>query len=85
MRDPFAWSIPLGRLFGIQIKIHLLFPIFALGTVLRATTYTPQANYPAGIWIDVTVLMLILAVSTLAHEFGHCFAARAVNGDASEV
>src|SRR5262249_22702155 len=28
---------------------------------------------------------LILAVSTLLHEFGHCFAARAVNGDASEV
>jgi Zn-dependent protease len=84
MRDPFSWSFPLGRLFGIQIKVHILFPIIALGLILRATTYTPPLYY-ANIWVDVCVLMAILAVSVLLHEFGHCFAARAVNGEATEV
>ena len=23
MRDPFTWSFPIGRLFGITIRIHL--------------------------------------------------------------
>ena len=29
MRDPFFWSIPLGRVFGINIRVHLLFPVVA--------------------------------------------------------
>src|SRR5438067_572005 len=26
MNDPFAWSFPFGRLFGINLRIHVLFP-----------------------------------------------------------
>src|SRR5207248_2419203 len=40
---------------------------------------------PEGAWIDAAIFMLILFVSVLLHEFGHCFAARSVGGDAQEV
>src|SRR5262249_26318912 len=38
-----------------------------------------------GLWIDATLLVTFLFGSVLLHEFGHCFAARSVNGDASEI
>jgi stage IV sporulation protein FB len=95
MHDPFAWSFPLGRLFGITVRIHWLFPFVALGWILHAAFYPSQAvvgaggtvdfKVPESAWIDACILMLILFVSVLLHEFGHCFAARAVNGDAQEV
>ena len=87
MHDPFAWSFPLGRLFGITVRVHWLFPFVALGvdSAHRPLQASPEARFPEGLWIDATILMGILFVSVLLHEFGHCFAARAVNGDAQEV
>jgi stage IV sporulation protein FB len=86
MQDPFAWSFPLGRLFGITVRIHWLFPFVALGLILHtALGKNEGVVYPDGAWIDVSILLGILVVSVLLHEFGHCFAARAVHGDASEV
>jgi Zn-dependent protease len=87
MHDPFAWSIPAGRLFGINVRIHWLFPFVALGWILHMAFYKPYKDYPIpeGIWLDACILMGILFVSVLLHEFGHCFAARAVHGDAQEV
>jgi Zn-dependent protease len=83
MRDPFTWSVPFGRLFGITIRIHLLFPFVAVALILR-TAYHKEP-LPEGAWIDATMVMALLFLSVLAHEFGHCFGARWVNGDASEV
>jgi Zn-dependent protease len=86
MHDPFAWSFPLGRLFGITIRIHWLFPFIALGFILHAAFGKENGQrFPPGLWVDATILMFILFFSVLLHEFGHCFAARAVNGDAQEV
>ena len=39
----------------------------------------------SGIWVDACVVMAILFVSVLLHEFGHCAGARLVDGDAEEV
>ena len=83
MRDPFAWSVPLGRLFGIQIKVHLLFPLVVLAMIWRAAYDKPA--HPDGAWVDAALVMALLFVSVLLHEFGHCFAARALDGDAQEV
>src|ERR1051326_6581291 len=80
MRDALAWSFPLGRLFGINIRVHWLFPVVAAGLVLRAGYYLPGTA-----WQDVLWLQVILFVSVLLHEFGHCFAARYVEGDAKEI
>jgi len=82
MRDPFSWSIPTVRLFGIHVRVHLLFPLVAVGLILRAA-YAKDAV--SGGWIDASILMGLLFLSVLLHEFGHCFGARWVGGDASEV
>lgn len=85
MRD---WSIPLGRLFGIPIRVHWLYPLVVIGLVGRVYYGKDSSGggyYPNGAWIDVCMLTAIAFVSVLLHEFGHCFAARSVDGDAQEV
>lgn len=83
MRDPFSWSFSVGRLFGITVRIHVLFPLVCLGLILRTTASNQML--PPGTWIDATVVMVLLFLIVLVHEFGHCFAARRVGGEASEV
>jgi Zn-dependent protease len=85
MSDPRSWAFPLGRLFGITIKIHWLFPVMAIALVLRAAYGPKNEPQPDGAWIDAALIVTFLFISVLFHEFGHCFAARWVNGDASEV
>lgn len=82
MRDPFFWSIPLGRIFGISVRVHVLFPVVALAMILRVAF---MKHVVQGSWIDVAVLTGLFFVSVLCHEFGHCFAARWVDGDATEI
>jgi Zn-dependent protease len=82
MRDPFFWSFPLGRLFGITVRVHWLFPLVALGLLIRVAN---EKDAIPGAWVDVAMLFGVLFVSVLLHELGHCFGARHVNGDASEV
>jgi len=96
MNDPFAWSLPIGRLFGINVRVHWLFPFVAIGYVLHVAwghTIIPGVDgksgtydrYPSLAWVDACVFMGLLFFSVLLHEFGHCFAARGVGGEASEV
>jgi len=82
MRDPLNWSFPIGRLFGITIRIHLLFPIVAIGIVMWASFHKAAAP---GVWFDATMVVALLFVTVLLHEFGHCFAGRAVGGEANEI
>ncbi|HWY88552.1 MAG TPA: site-2 protease family protein [Gemmataceae bacterium] len=81
MRDPFSWSFPIGRLFGISVRVHFLFPLVCLGLILRTTT---KDFYP-GTWIDMSMVLGLLFVTVTLHEFGHCFATRRVGGEASEI
>jgi stage IV sporulation protein FB len=82
MRDPMTWSLPLGRLFGVVVRVHFLFPIMVVGLVLRAAFHKEALP---GAWVETMVLVGLLFVSVFLHEFGHVFAARAVDGDAHEV
>jgi Zn-dependent protease len=84
MRDPFFWSIPLGRYFGITVRVHLLFPVVVLAMILRYALKHDPAPIE-GTWIDGVMLAGLLFVAVLLHEFGHCFAARWVDGDATEI
>lgn len=82
MRDPFSWSLPLpGRIFGITVRIHFLFLLFILIMWLKALS---RQDLPGYAWA-MLMLMGLVFVSVLLHEFGHCFAARWVDGDAREV
>lgn len=80
MRDPFSWSLPLGRMFGISVRLHILFPVFVLAIWLRAA-----AEMGASQGLDVLVIMGLLFLAVLLHEFGHCFGARLADGEANEV
>src|SRR5437870_3057129 len=82
MRDPLNWSFPLGRLFGITIKVHLLFPLVAVGLVMWAVFHKSAAP---GIWADATMVVVLLFVTVLLHEYGHCVAAYQVGGEAQEI
>jgi Zn-dependent protease len=87
MREPLSWSFPLGRPFGITVRVHFLFPVVAVVLVLRQAFYQPYEGYvnPPGAWIDTLALCVLLFVAVLLHEFGHCFAARGVGGDAQDI
>lgn len=82
MRDPLTWSMPLMRVFGITVRVHVLFPLIALGLILR---YGFKQDAPQGLWVEAAILMGLLFLAVLLHEFGHCFGARLVDGDAHEV
>jgi Zn-dependent protease len=84
MRDPFSWSFPLFRWFGIQVKVHVLFPFIAIAVILREVLGKNPTPVPGG-WIDASIVMSLFFLCILLHEFGHCFAARSVGGDANEV
>jgi Zn-dependent protease len=79
MRDPLTWSIPLARVFGITVRVHVLFPLIALALILRV------AFVKDGPWVEAAIMMGMLFVAVLLHEFGHCAGARLVDGDAQEV
>lgn len=81
MHDPLTWAFPIGRAFGITIRVHALFPIVAIALILRQAY---NSTIP-GTWIDATLLSLLGFFIILLHEFGHCFGARRVDGDATEI
>jgi len=66
-----SWSISAGRLFGVDLRIHLTFlilPLFVFWTDYEANQ---TANWPR----DLALVGIILAC-VAAHESGHMFAAR---------
>jgi len=82
MRDPLTWSLPLGRYFGVFVRVHFLFPIMAAGLIMRAAS---QKDALPGIWIEATYLMGLLFIAVLLHELGHCLGAQWVDGEAHDV
>jgi Zn-dependent protease/CBS domain-containing protein len=68
-----SWSIPVGRVFGVDVRIHLTF--FILPLFIFWTEYAAKgtANGPR----DLALVGIILA-SVVAHECGHMVAARRV-------
>jgi len=62
--------------------MHVLFVVFIFGLWLRGVFDQRQ---PAGAGVAMLVVLGLVFFSVLLHEFGHCFAARWVDGDAREV
>jgi Zn-dependent protease len=82
LRDVLSWSIPIVQVFGIMIRMHLILPIVMVSLILRAGL---GKDYYVGAWQDMAMLMGIMFFSVLLHEFGHCFAARVMDGEADEI
>src|SRR6202167_5378659 len=66
-----SWSIPIGRLFGIEARIHLTF-LFLLFFVWSTEAATQDANAAA----RVLGLVGIVFGSVVLHELGHALVAR---------
>ena len=61
-------SFRVGRLFGINIRVHILFLIWIVFRLFSA-----QGNWE----FEAAFLGMLFAI-VLIHEFGHCFGARSV-------
>ena len=71
------WSLTLGRLGGIRIRVHVLFPILIIVRLLYGYS---EGVLPLRL-IECGVLFLLV----LLHEFGHCYGCRFVGGDADDI
>jgi Zn-dependent protease/CBS domain-containing protein len=69
-----SWSIPVGRLFGVDVRIHLTF--FILPMFIFWTDYALRQNNATGPR-DLAIVGILLACVG-AHEFGHMLAARRI-------
>jgi Zn-dependent protease len=82
MRDPMSWAVPLFRLSGVQVKVHVLFIIVTLGFFFRQLF---QKGNPIG-WPELLAFTVVIPfLVILWHEFGHCVGAWRVGGEAKEI
>lgn len=80
--NPFVWlmtgSVPLFTAFDIRVRAHAMLLLY-VGLVLVF------GLGPGFTWQDRLLNVGALFTIVLLHEFGHCFAARAVRGEANEI
>lgn len=79
MRTPWIWSVSLGRWWGVHLRLHLFFFLFATFTVYITSHALPEPN-----WLGF-VCPLALLLSVLLHEVGHVVVARKLGGVADEI
>ena len=82
MREPLSWSLPLGRMFNVLVRMHVMLPLVMLGAYLKVVS---EKTAPPDIGVAAAAVLGLMFLSILLHEFGHVFAARAVGGDCEEV
>ena len=78
----FAWKFPIGRIFGITVSVHLAFVLVLLPLTL---SFGVDKDSAPGTWIDACALAFLATFSILLHEFGHCFGARSMGGQADDI
>jgi Zn-dependent protease/CBS domain-containing protein len=66
-----SWSIHVGRLFGVEVRLHLTFFILPLFVFWTEYNLHPSANGPR----DLALAGIVLAC-VAAHEIGHMLVAR---------
>ncbi|MCU1310718.1 MAG: peptidase, partial [Candidatus Angelobacter sp.] len=67
-----SWSIPLGKVFGVELRLHLSF-LFLVMFILFPLL-DPSAAVGAG---KGMALIGIITLAVLLHELGHIFAGNA--------
>ncbi|MDP1660607.1 MAG: hypothetical protein Q8L55_01720 [Phycisphaerales bacterium] len=72
--NPLMWSVPMGSLAGISIRVSLIYIVWMAIELTTVNDWTFKATYVASLFVLV-----------LLHELGHCFACRAVGGEADNI
>jgi len=72
--DFFSYGIPIGRYFGINVRLHFTFLLYAFYRI-------QQAN---NVWLGLAFVVGVY-VCILLHEFGHALAARWCDGEANDI
>jgi stage IV sporulation protein FB len=85
--NPINWSFPLGRVLGIQVRVHIAFVICAVVLIWMELpdAGTSQVVSAWQIFTGAVGTYALLFAVVLLHEFGHCFGARSVGGQAEEI
>ncbi|HKQ49088.1 MAG TPA: site-2 protease family protein [Phycisphaerae bacterium] len=73
--NPLNWSPTIGRLFGIRVRVHIIFIIYCIFELIG----------PARDFLWSLQWIVVLFGSVFLHELGHCFAARRVGGSADDI
>ncbi|RME38604.1 MAG: hypothetical protein D6788_07115, partial [Planctomycetota bacterium] len=85
--NPINWSFRIGRLFGIDVRVHIAF-ILCAAVLLAMEMPKPGSGVSRSfgeVFVDAFGTYGLLFFIVLVHEFGHCFGARAVGGEADEI
>ena len=80
MRTPWIWSVSLGRWWGVHLRVHMLFFLFA-AYAIHAAHFELGATQT---WLGVSGAV-VLFVSLLLHEIGHVAVARRLGGIADDI
>ena len=72
-------AFSIGTYFGIRVRIHASFVLFAIFLLLAPGSVTGFEV------VDALTSLFILFGIVLLHEFGHCFAARYMGGEAYDI
>lgn len=77
--NPLTWAITVGRVWGVRVRVHLFFVVYALAVLLFSISRDAMG-------IGYTALAMgTLFGLVLLHEFGHVAACRWVGGESDEV
>src|SRR4051794_19411699 len=81
--NPLMWivtgSVSLFTVFGIRVRVHASMILLIVLQIL-----TSESKSGLG-WQNAVTSMGVLFGSVLLHEFGHCFGARYVGGEADDI
>lgn len=85
--NPINWSFKVARIWAIDIRVHIVF-ILAAFILLAMELPKKGSSDPRSfgqVAIDSLGIYAILFGIVLLHEFGHCWGARRVAGEAEEI
>ncbi len=81
MRDLLGWNVSLGRWAGIHVRVHAFFLLLIIVALYLGVVMDDRGE----LVFDAAASLAILFVSVLAHEVGHCVAARRMGGRADQI
>ncbi len=85
--NPINWSFKIARIWAIDVRVHIVFIIAAF--ILLAMELPKEGSGDprsfGHVVVDSLGIYAILFGIVLLHEFGHCWGARRVGGEADEI